>query len=286
MKSLRLLSIAVLACACTASTALACDAHKAANTKTANATAAKKSASGACTAEMAAQCTPAMRAACENNAAVAAAMGCESKGVTTMTVVASANGKAAKGGDCCAMKGAATAATKSAGPAPATGTSAVIASNTAKGTGADHCANAKGTASAAGMGAKCAVHATAATHDCVACDDWMACEQDVRAMGAKAQVVPLKNGAMVVYTADSPGDVKVLQSMVAKRHDHMLAALSAGSSQKLCDECKQLRGAIASGKLHREVVNVERGCMTLMTSTDRVIVQKIRAMTGQPVAMR
>ncbi len=282
MKSLRLLSIAVLACAWSASAALACDAHKAANTKTASATAAKKSATGACTAEMAAQCTPAMKAACENNAAVAAAMGCESKGVTTMNVVASANGRAAKGGDCCAMKGAA----KSTGSAPATGTSAVVAANTAKSAGADHCADAKSATSMAGMGAKSAAHTMAAAHDCAACDDWMTCEQDVRAMGAKAQVVPLKNGAMVVYTADSPGDVKVLQSMVAKRHDHMLAALSAGSSQRLCDECKQLRGAIASGKLHREVVNVERGCMTLMTSTDRGIVQKIRAMTGQPVAMR
>ena len=108
----------------------------------------------------------------------------------------------------------------------------------------------------------------------------------MHALGAKAQVVPLKNGVMVVYTADSPGDVRVLQSLVSKRNDRMVAALAAGSTQKLCDECKQLRGAMASGKLNREVVNVERGCMTLMTSNDRGVVQRIRAMNGQPVAAR
>ena len=248
MKSLRLLFIAVLACACTVSAAQACDAHKSSKSKTSATTAvtaAKTGAHAGCTAEMAANCTPAMRAACEQNAAVAAAMGCEGKGVTNMTVLASAKGKpASKGGDCCAMKGARSA------------TTAVVA-------GAAH-------------------HA-----DCAACLDWSTCEQDVRTLGSSAQVVPLKNGAMIVYTAESPAQVRALQSVVAKRHDRMVAALAAGSSQKLCDDCKQLRGAIASGKLHREVVNVERGCMALITSTDRGVVQKIRAMTGQPpVAVR
>jgi hypothetical protein len=272
MKSLRLL-IAMLVCACSASAALACDAHKATtNTKTASVASSK--AGAACTAEMAAHCTPAQKAACQSNAAVAAAMGCETtKGVTTMNVVAAANPKAkpmAKGGDCCAMKGARNA------------TTAVTAVATpGKRVEADHCA-----ADAKSAGNSYAAHAAAAAHDCAACESWINCEQDVRSLGATAQVVPLKNGVMVVYTADSPGDVRVLQSAVAKRNDRMLTALAAGSSLKLCDQCKQLRGAMASGKLYREVVNVERGCMTLMTSNDRGVVEKIRAMNGQPVAVR
>ena len=65
MKSLRLLSIALLACACTASAAIARDAHKSAKGKSAHATtAAAKAAHAACTAEMAAKCTPEMKAAC------------------------------------------------------------------------------------------------------------------------------------------------------------------------------------------------------------------------------
>jgi len=34
------------------------------------------------------------------------------------------------------------------------------------------------------------------------------------------------------------------------------------------------------------VVNVERGVMALVTSNDRTVVQRIRNMTGQPLAMR
>ncbi len=272
MKSLRLL-IGIIVCACSVPAAMASDAHRATNTKTASAATAAHKTGAACSAEMAAHCTPAMRAACQSNAAVAAAMGCEtSKGVTTMNVVAAANPKAnrmAKGGDCCATK-----ATRGA-------TTAVAAVATPGRVSAEFCAT-----DAKGAATSYAAHAAVAAHDCAACESWINCENDVRALGAKAQVVPLKNGVMVVYTADSPGDVRVLQSAVAKRNDRMVAALSAGSTLKLCDQCKQLRGAMASGKLYREVVNVERGCMTLMTSTDRGVVNKIRAMNGQPVAVR
>jgi hypothetical protein len=194
-------------------------------------------------------CTAEMAAACQSNAAVASAMGCEAKG-TSAAVASNGKAKSAKGGDCCAMKGS----------------SAAVAGN-----------------------AKGATTATAAAKnaaDCSSCHDWTTCEADVRALGARSQVVALKNGAMIVYTTDAPTDVKTLQAMVAKRHEKLLAVLAAGGNQKLCADCRSLRGAIASGKLHREVVNVERGCMTLLTSNDQDIVRRIRNMTGQPVAMR
>jgi hypothetical protein len=159
--------------------------------------------------------------------------------------------------------------------------------NSATAAGMDHCAGAKGaslTMAAAGM--ICAEHMGGVAHDCSACEAWADADQAVRALGAKMQVVSLKNGAMIVYTADTNAGVKAIQTLIAKRSDKMTTALSASTDKKLCDECKALRGAMASGKLHREVVNVERGCLTLITSDDRAIVQKIRAMTGQPVAMR
>jgi hypothetical protein len=263
MKSLRLLAFALLACACTTSAALACDAHKksAKNTTAAKATAAKTTNASTAAHAAHAGCTPEMEAACLSNAAVAAAMGCEMGKGTTAAVASNARpAKAAKGGDCCAMKGASTAVAASAKSA------------------ADHCAT--------GKGATTAFAAKGAAYDCSACADWTACEQDVQALGAKAQVVALKNGAMLVYTAESPADVKALQATVAKRHEKLLSALAAGGSKSLCPECKALRGAIASGKLHREVVNVERGCMTLLTSNDQSVVTRIRNITGQPVAMR
>ena len=299
MKSLRLFAFAILISACTASAALACDDSQAAtsatNASTASATkqlgkgttasgcctahasdlkTAANTAHSGCTAEMAAQSTPAMRAACEKNAAVAAAMGCNMKGATSVT---SATTAAMPAGARCDMAKAANAASG--------GTCKMKGSATAA--SMDHCAKGKNSAtSAAVAGMRCSAHMKAVAHECSACEDWANCEQDVRALGAKAQVVALKNGAMIVYTADSQSGIKALQSVVSKRNEKMIAALSAGSDKQLCDECKQLRGAMASGKLHREVVNVERGCMTLITSNDRVVVQKIRAMTGQPVAMR
>ncbi len=300
MKSLRLLAAALLACAFAASTAFACDAHKSAKgasttaattasvTKTSGTTAdvttaavtstSKKSSAkhaAGCTAEMAAACTPAMKAACESNAAVAAAMGCEAKG-TSATAVAANSGKpksTAKMDDCCAMKSA-------------KGATAAVTANSSNGMSADHCGVAKAASATMTAGMKCSAHASAVAHDCSACEDWVACEQEVRALGAKAQVVSLKNGAMIVYTTESPADVKTLQSVISKRHEKMVGALAGTSGKTLCPECKSLRGAIASGKLHREVVNVERGCMTLMTSNDREVVTKIRGLTGQPVAMR
>ena len=310
MKSLRLLALAMLVCASAVSASHACDASKSAagvsclhgatataavaskgavpsvpadggcsaepiNFKTAaNKTAASSAAkgmNGQCTAEMAAQCTPAMRAACEKNAAVAAAMGCNAKGAAA-TTAAMSGGK----------RDMAHGASKTT---MANGASCGTAAASAAG-GAEHCAAMKHSATAAVAGMKCSAHMSAVAQACSACEDWSSCEQDVRSLGAKAQVVSLKNGAMIVYTADRKSDVNALQSVVAKRNDKMVAALSAGSDKKLCDDCKQLRGAMASGKLHREVVNVERGCMTLITSNDRAVVQKIRAMTSQPVAVR
>ena len=284
MKSLRLLAAALLACAFAASAAYACDAHKSA--KGASATAAttasaskssSKAAAAGCTAEMAAACTPAMKAACESNANVAAAMGCApGKGTSATTAVAASNGKAksaSKMDDCCAMKGNSAS------------TTAVTASNT-KAMSGDHCATAQGSSATMAAGMKCSAHANAVAHDCSACEDWVACEQEVRALGARAQVVSLKNGAMIVYTVESPADVKTLQSVISKRHEKMLGALAGTSGKTLCPECKSLRGAMASGKLHREIVNVERGCMTLITSNDREVVSKIRTMTGPQVAMR
>lgn len=276
MKSLRLLAAALVACGCTASVAFACDAHK--STKGTSATAAttasaQKNAKGAKHAEA---CTPEMQAACASNASVAAAMGCAPTGANT-AVAASATKSAkpaAKGGDCCAMKGSKSAST-----------TAVTAANQPKAAAGDHCADKSATATMA-VGMKCAAHQHTVAHECSACEEWTACEQEVSALGARAQVVPLKNGVMIVYTADSPADVKSLQGAIAKRHEKLQHSLSATNSKILCPECKALRGAVASGKLHREVVNVERGCMTLLTSNDKLVVEKIRSMTSQPVAMR
>ena len=280
MKSLRLLALALFAFACTATMAQACDANKATKTAKAGSTtttnavvasangqvqaasAAGCPASAACPAGSA-QCTGAMKAACQQNAAVAAGPaqsagtpGCSAKGASATTASNTGTTKSSN----CGSHGASA--------------------------GYDHCGTKTSSASMAVAGLRCSEHQNGVAHDCSACEDWMEMDKDARAIGAHAQVVALKNGAMIVFTADTPAQVKQLQAMVAKQNERMTAAYAGASNAKLCDDCKQLRGAIASGKLNREVVNVERGVMALITSNDHAVVQRIRNMTGQPIAMR
>ena len=271
MKSLRPLALALFAFACTATLAQACDANKttktakAGSTTTTNAVvasangqvqAAPADAGCAASASGSGQCTGAMKAACQSNANVAAAMGCSAKGASAVT--ASHTG-AAKSSNC--------------------GSHGASASF-------DHCGMKTMSASTAVAGLRCAEHQNGVAHECAACEDWLEMDKDARAIGARSQVVALKNGAMIVFTADTPAQVKQLQAMVAKRNERMTAAYSGASDAKLCEDCKQIRGAIASGKLNREVVNVERGVMALVTSNDHAVVQRIRNMPGQPIAMR
>jgi hypothetical protein len=120
--------------------------------------------------------------------------------------------------------------------------------------------------------------------DCAVCSDEMACDDDIKATGARAQVVSLRNGTMIVYTLDGTGNVRALQAAVARHNAQVVAALQGDA--KLCSSCKKLRGALASGKLVREVVNVERGSQLLITSSDRAIVEQIQSYTNAQVAAR
>jgi hypothetical protein len=150
----------------------------------------------------------------------------------------------------------------------------------------------KVTAMAAGSGYSCGgkgmTGATAhkTSHpDCDACAGLADCDGELKASGALTQVVKLKNGIMYVYTVQEPGKVRAIQSAVAQRYHRLQALQAAGDKAKLCPECKTMRGALASGKLSREMVTIEGGCMTLVTSSDRTIVNKLHSMV-EPVAGR
>ena len=175
---------------------------------------------------------------------------------TSATVAASNNG------DACCMGGQATAVAASS-----------HGSCAAK--GAKTSASAGGACNGHGM----ATMAATTTHlDCDACADMADCSGALDAAGAHRQTVRLKNGIMFVYTADSPRSVSAVQAAVARRVDRMARLATAGDKAHLCDECKAMRGAMASGKLNREVVNIEGGSLTLVTSNDPAVVAKLHAM--------
>lgn len=259
MKPLRLLALLLAATAWCTSAAFACDGAK---SSAANAS--------SCSAKSA--------------TAAAAHAGCAAKGATTATVASATP-------DCCA-KGKTTAAVaaanpKSGGAAPSCGMSAeqckaMQASGACNAQMKAACA-AKGNRTASASAGACVGH-SAVHANCAVCSDEMECDDDVRATGAHAQIVSLRNGAMIVYTLEGTENVRALQAAVARHNQGVVAALQGDA--KLCGDCKKLRGALASGKLTREVINVERGCQLLITSSDRAIVQQVQACANAQVAAR
>jgi hypothetical protein len=270
MKHSRLVlaAVATLTLGTWATIAFACEG------KSKTTAAAASSKSSACTAEMAAKCTPEMAAACKAKGATAASMAGCAHGATSATTAA----HGAAGG--CGAKGA-TATT--AAQSGTRSVDAVLAG--AGGSCSGHGATKTTSAVTAGAGGSCSGHSakssTAQKHgDCDACADMAFCDGEVGSMGATVQVVPLKNGVMYVYTANDANKVHAVQASMEHRNERMTGMLAAGDKAKLCPSCKSVRGAIASGKLSREFVNIEGGCLTLMTSNDPATVAKIYSLAG------
>jgi hypothetical protein len=140
------------------------------------------------------------------------------------------------------------------------------------------CAEHGVSAMAAGLGSNCSSldGNTSFRGPCDACSDLSACEAELEAAGASIQTVPIKNGVMFVYTAASPGQVSAIQSVMSRRSEHLSKILSSGDRAHLCDDCRSMRGAMVSGRLVREVVNIEGGTLVLVTSDDPQLVKRIR----------
>lgn len=267
------------------SIAYACDQDK--NAKAA-------SASSSCTSAAAAKCTAAQAAACKSHSVSATAVAASADGGCSHGAAA----KSASVGYSCDHGAAATAAgtaggscdhgaaaTTAAGECPYHGAGVVLTSYSGfHGAGANgSCAHG---ASAKSARAAAAAFAVASHTDCDACGDLAACEKALEDAGASTQIVPLKNGVMYVYTADTPSRVRAVQAALAHRNDRMIRFASSGDKVHLCPECKDMRGTAASGKLSREIVNIEGGCLTVMTSSDPSVVARLYSMAGIHVGAR
>jgi len=125
---------------------------------------------------------------------------------------------------------------------------------------------------------------TASKTGCAICDEYASCDEKLTMAGAVTQVVPLKNGVMFVYTANVENQTHAVQSAVHRRNDRIAEIAAAGMEVPLCDGCKAMRGAMASGKLHREVVNIEGGSLTLVTSEDPTVVKALQEYSGLKTA--
>jgi hypothetical protein len=215
---------------------------------------------------------------------VAIAVACDqSKKTKTSASAASVSASATDSYAGCSHSGAAAAMSSSG---------ACTHSSSAKGVSASAACSDKSTKSASAGKEGCAGHGmttaagTSGHSDCDACVDMASCEEALQSAMATTQVVALKNGVMYVYTADTPTRVRAVQAAMTKRNEHMLQFTTAGERAHLCGSCKEMRGAAASGKLTREFVNIEGGCLTLVTSNDPTVVAKLHAMAGITTASK
>ena len=264
MKQLRLVltALAVLV-AGNAAIAVACDQSKGTKASAAAVTAINGGAASAC---------PYTAAACAKSraktTAAAASSGCPHSGSSGASFAAASGGSHAREASAMAAGGC---------PSHAKGASASAACTDK--------AMVSGKSGCSGHGMTTA--AALSTHgDCDACSDMASCEAALESASATSQVVALKNGVMYVYTADTPARVRAVQAAMTRRNDHMLQFATAGDGVHLCPFCKEMRGAAASGKLTREFVNIEGGCLTLVTSNDPAVVAKIHAQAGITTASK
>lgn len=262
MKQVRLLvSPLALALLTVAGTSWACDKDH----TTSAAAAGTSSKSHACSAEM--------MAACQSKGAATTASAVHCPGMMGVALLDASTQSASSKADCCVSKSASAVTADNMAGCSAHGASATTAVNTTR-----------SRTMLAGAGGQCSGHmsSSATAHsmhaDCDACADMADCQAELQGAGVRMQTVPLKNGLMFVYTAASPGKVSALQSSLARRTERLNQLVSAGAQAHLCAECKAMRGAMASGRLTREVVNIEGGALTLMTSNDPAMVSKIYAM--------
>jgi hypothetical protein len=136
------------------------------------------------------------------------------------------------------------------------------------------------TAAARSGGGTASWHESDANAGCLCCDSWTTCHGELARAGAGTQVVSMKNGVMYVHTAEAPAGVRATQLAVARHHERLEAQAAGGDKIRLCPGCRMLRGATASGKLQHEVLNVEGGCIMVMTSSDPAVVAMIYAEAG------
>lgn len=274
--------------ACTPMTSAECKARMAAGQTCpmhgASATSASTAAAGECSAHS--MKTAAAGQTCSKHGATTTAMtDCCVSGAKASAVTASATA------DPCAGHGASAVSAKNAASCPMHGATAATAAGhdgcsmknrtgTTAANGHGMCPEHDVSAMAAGLGSNCGGHeksAGATAHlDCDACDDLASCDAELQAAGASMQTVPIKNGVMFVYTAGAPGRVNAIQSVMARRTEHLSRIVTAGTGARLCDDCKSMRGAMASGHLVREIVNIEGGTLVLVTSDDPKLVKRIR----------
>jgi hypothetical protein len=266
--------------ACSQMSAAECKAKMAGHTCPAHGASAASAATASATSGCAGHATQTAGAAgvCPySGATTASASGCADHASATTASASGCSHASATTASAAGCAGHASSKSAASGACSAHSVNAMTVSNNAAGA-AGGCTE-HNVGMSAGLGSTCGgrtASTTAARDGCDACSDLAHCEAELEAAGATMQTVPIKNGVMFVYTAATPGQVNAIQSVMSRRTEHLSRILTSGDKAHLCDDCRSMRGAMVSGRLVREVVNIEGGTLVLVTSEDPQLIKRIR----------
>ena len=97
----------------------------------------------------------------------------------------------------------------------------------------------------AGGSTECERKAAArADHDCVSCDASVACLEKVTAAGGTAEILPIANGIMVIYSTTVTKHVSDVQNAALERWDVMDKVIAGQAEGHLCASCCAARSLL------------------------------------------
>ena len=137
-------------------------------------------------------------------------------------------------------------------------------------------ATASATIAGAG-GTECEKKAAArASHDCVSCEASVACLEKVTAAGGSAEIIPIANGLMIIYSTPAEKRVAEVQNAALERWDVTDKIVAGQAEGHLCASCCAARTIMI--RSDRQVYRTSTGVVAMVTSGDYTIVRELHRM--------
>ena len=129
----------------------------------------------------------------------------------------------------------------------------------------------------AGGSTECERKAAArADHDCVSCDASVACLEKVTAAGGTAEILPIANGIMVIYSTTVTKHVSDVQNAALERWDVMDKVIAGQAEGHLCASCCAARSLLVHAD--RQIYRTSSGVVTMITADDPSVVRELHRM--------
>ncbi len=113
-------------------------------------------------------------------------------------------------------------------------------------------------------------------HDCVSCDASVACLEKVTAAGGTAEIIPIANGLMVIYSTPNTHRVMDVQNAALERWDVMDKVIAGQAEGHLCASCCAARSLLSHAD--RQIYRTSNGIVTMFMADDASVVRELHRM--------